>query len=93
VHPGRAVLQWTATDADAGDSLLYDVRLGTSSPPAQVVCNDVSTAVCVLDHLQPNTHYYWRVAVNDGPNITLGPVWEFTTGADGSIVFMPGIRR
>ena len=32
--------------------------------------------------LSPNTCYQWYVTVSDGPSITTGPVWTFTTGTN-----------
>lgn len=70
-------LSWSATDPD-GDSLVYDVLIGTDS--LVQVADDHQDRSIQYD-LEPSTHYQWRVIARDGRGgATTGPVWTFTTG-------------
>jgi hypothetical protein len=44
-------------------------------------------------NLEPNTTYYWRVVISDGPNVTLGPIWRFTTIGLDHLIYLPFVRR
>ncbi len=35
------------------------------------------------DELEPNTTYYWRIDEENGSGVTQGPLWSYTTGAEG----------
>ena len=76
----RPTLSWTASDPD-GDSLSYDIKLGTSS----TILNNIATSVTsqtllVPQRLSRNQNYYWQVIVKDNHNhIVTGPVWSFKT--------------
>jgi len=77
-------LVWTGGDPDFGDTVTYDVYLGTSDPPATVVCDDVSVEVCDPGPLAHSTGYHWYVVATDGTGgSTAGPVWQFATAPDG----------
>lgn len=71
-------LTWSASDPN-GDAILFDVYLGTTSPPAFL------TRVSTQSYKPPGgllwgTHYYWRVVATDEPHSeTSTPVAEFTT--------------
>jgi hypothetical protein len=77
----NADLSWTGGEPDAGDTVTYDVYLGTrSSPP--LVSNDQSGSAYDPGTLADNTKYYWKITATDNHGAsTVGPVWEFTTGA------------
>jgi hypothetical protein len=74
-----ANISWTCTDPDAGDTLVYDVYLGTTNPPALVSVHQYDTTYSpgILSYLQ---NYYWRiVAIDIYGATTTGPLWNFTT--------------
>lgn len=87
------VLSWTATDPDPGDVLTFDVRFAESDPPSAIVCNDRTSPSCAVSNLKPNTTYYWRVVIWDGPNMTLGPIWQFTTTVLDHLIYLPLLRK
>jgi hypothetical protein len=81
------VLRWTGSDSD-GDSLNYDIYLGTTNPPTALVSASQMAPSYSPGSLKFGTHYYWRIVVWDEHGAsTTGPVWSFTTSAyPGSIV-------
>ena len=85
--PLGVTFQWQS----AGPGMLYDVRMDTSNPPSQIRCNDVSATNCAVGNLKRNTTYFWRVVAADGLNVSLGPIWSFTTG--NYRVLLPIVRR
>ena len=85
--PRGVTLKWQS----AGPGLVYDVRMDTSNPPSQIRCNDVSATNCAVSNLKPNTTYFWRVVTADGLNVSLGPIWSFTTG--NHRIFLPIVKK
>jgi hypothetical protein len=82
--PVTANLAWTGGDPDPGDTVTYDVYLGTSSPPTTLRCNDVSSTTCDPGSLSYDTHYYWYVAATDDRGGSIdGSTWDFTTVVEG----------
>ena len=82
--PSGVTVEWqpvVPVVAAGAASIVYDVRMDTSSPPAETRCNDVTTTNCAVTNLKPNTTYFWRVVAADGLNASLGPIWSFTTGS------------
>ncbi|HEU4930102.1 MAG TPA: hypothetical protein VFU38_09765, partial [Candidatus Krumholzibacteria bacterium] len=76
--PLNQVLQWTAIDPES-DPLVFDVFIGTTSPPPLVATN-VPNPNYAPAGLVYSTLYYWRIAAHDtAGNATTGPVWSFTT--------------
>jgi hypothetical protein len=74
----NADLNWTCTDPD-GDSLTYDVYLGTTSNPPLVYSN-YSYTTYDPGTLQYNTQYYWKIGARDVHGATsMGPEWSFVT--------------
>ncbi|MBC8254148.1 MAG: hypothetical protein H8E35_08965, partial [Ardenticatenia bacterium] len=72
-------LCWSGGDADAGDSVTYDIRFGTSSSPPIVKSNHSSTCYSP-GTLSEGTTYYWKIEARDNWGVTkLGPLWHFTT--------------
>jgi len=76
----NVALNWVGGDLD-GDAVTYDVYLEPEhSPPAVLICDDVSVASCAPGPLITGTHYYWQVLATDAYSATtVGPVWAFTT--------------
>ena len=76
----NSMLTWQCSDLD-GDSLTYDIYLGTSPNPPQVASGTASTSYNpgLLDY---ETTYYWKVVASDGKATTSGQTWHFTTKAN-----------
>jgi tripartite motif-containing protein 71 len=74
-------LGWIGGDPD-GDTVTYAVFLEADySPPSGLYCWGDTATSCDPGTLNNDTHYYWRVVATDEHGaITIGPVWEFTTG-------------
>lgn len=77
---------WSASDPD-GDALTYNVYFSTYQMPAWYVViqprisNLEVPKFIPIDKMEPNTTYFWRVAVKDNAaNATVGNEWSFTTG-------------
>lgn len=78
VQTNTVKLEWTASDID-GDSLKYDVYLGTESPPTTKVANNINEPNVTVD-LASSTNYYWKVVVKDNKGgSAIGQVWNFKT--------------
>ena len=61
------------------DPKTFDVYFGNSTPPPKIVEN-VSFMYFLLEPLEFNTTYYWKVDVWDAlGNIIEGEIWSFTT--------------
>ena len=74
------LLSWTdSTDSDEGDTITYDIYLGTISPPALYKSGHDSTEFNTFP-LQPDTRYFWKIVARDTHNNTTeGPIWSFIT--------------
>ena len=74
----NADLSWTCTDPD-GDSLVYNVYFGTTSPPP-IVATWISENTYDPGVMNYGTTYYWKIVAFDiyGAS-TSGPIWHFTT--------------
>ncbi len=82
-------LSWTCSDLD-GDSLTYDIYLGTSETlgPNELVSSDQAETSYHLELIHYTTYYWKIVAKDDHAHETEGPVWSFTvTGIE------PGTER
>lgn len=71
-------LSWT----DAG-ATSYDVRFGSTNPPAQVSTAQ-SGSTFAPTSLASSTTYYWQVVAHNSAGTTAGPVWSFATAASQS---------
>ncbi len=77
-------LSWTGGDPDPDDSVTYDVYFGTDPNPPNVAIDIVNTTY-VLDRLNYNTQYYWRIDAWDSfDNSTTGTTWIFRTALSGN---------
>jgi len=66
-------LSWTSPGATS-----YDIRFGTTNPPATIVSNTTAWYDS-LSGLNGATQYYWQIVAKNGSGATPGPVWSFTT--------------
>ncbi len=76
------VLSWECSDAD-GDTLFYDLYFGESSNPP-LIRQNLSSSNMLIQNLETNKRYYWKVVAKDGNTSTEGPVWSFYTGVQTS---------
>jgi subtilisin family serine protease len=74
--PTNTMLSWTAAGATS-----YDVRLGTTNTPPEVMTGQGATSYAPA--LAAGTTYFWQVVAHNGAGATAGPVWLFTTAAGG----------
>jgi putative hemolysin len=92
--PTTTDLSWTGGDPDPGDTVTYDVYLGTSNPPTAHVCNDVSSDACNPGALSHDTHYYWYVVAADNHGAsTDGSTWDLTTAAGDFLIYLPAVQK
>lgn len=74
-------ISWDCTDPDQGDTLRYDVVMGTSANPSTIISSDQLAKSYQIIILQANATFYWRIVAKDNHgSFTNGPVWKFTTG-------------
>jgi regulation of enolase protein 1 (concanavalin A-like superfamily) len=71
-----------APSAPGGTS--YDVRFGTTNPPPIVATGLMSADQFAPGTLANSTTYFWQVIARNASGTTTGPVWSFTTSANGS---------
>ena len=77
--PVNTDLQWSGGDPDPGDTVTYDVYLGTTSSPVKIVSNQSSTSYDP-ETMNLNTTYFWKIVAWDNhDNSVAGPIWYFTT--------------
>jgi len=87
----NADISWTGGDADLGDTVTYDIYLGTSWPaPFRTTIGSYAATQSPITHdpgpLMPGTTYYWRIVARDNHGVTTeGSVWDFTTGGVGAV--------
>lgn len=71
-------LSWTGGDPD-GDSVLYDIYLGTDMNPPKIISGHSQTTYSP-GKLKYSSTYYWRiVAFDDYGYSTNGSIWTFQT--------------
>jgi hypothetical protein len=72
-------LSWTGGDPDPGDTVTYDIYLGTTNPPSLVSLGYPST-LYDPGTLNYSTTYYWKIIAWDDRGASApGPLWDFTT--------------
>lgn len=72
------LLSWVSSDPDE-DLLFYDLYFGESSNPP-LIRQNLSSSNMLIQNLEKNKKYYWKVVAKDGNTSTEGPVWNFYTG-------------
>ncbi len=81
IEEGTITLRWTATDSDAGDTILYDVYFGRGRNDLKVIAEATTASeVPPSEALIPNAHYFWQVKARD-PKGAMGvsPIWGFSS--------------
>ncbi len=73
------ILTWTGGDPNTGDTVLYDVYFGKSSPPP-LVDEDLTQTAYDPGTMELGTTYFWQIVAEDSQSeSTTGPIWSFTT--------------
>ena len=76
VNAGSVDLSWIGSDADAGDTLTYELYLGESSPP--LIIENSLTAQSHTVTVETGKTYYWKVNVIDQSGAkSIGQIWSF----------------
>jgi hypothetical protein len=74
-------IKWTGGDPDAGDTVTYQIFMGTTPTPPPIVVNQSDTKY-TSGGLSYSTTYYWRIIAWDNHGASAsGPLWHFTTTA------------
>ncbi len=75
----NTTLSWTGGDPDSGDTVTYDVYLGTTTTPPKVATN-ITTNSWSPGALEHNTDYNWKIVAWDNHmTTTTSPLWNFQT--------------
>ena len=75
----KTQLVWTGGDPDPGDTVTYDLYIGTTPDPPLVASKLQDTAYDPLEDFEDGITYYWRVHATDSDLGSDGPLWSFTT--------------
>jgi hypothetical protein len=81
-------LSWSGGDPDPGDTVTYDVYIGSNpTPPLIETIGPYAANQTYVSYgpgaLSYNTTYYWQIVARDDHGVaTEGPVWDFTTRGD-----------
>jgi len=78
-------LSWSGGDANAGDTVTYDIYFGTDYDPPKIITigpypASQKTITYNPSNLDYNTRYYWKIISNDNHGKSCsGPTWYFNT--------------
>lgn len=79
----NTTLSWTGGDPDPGDTVTYDLYLGTDPTPPMHERNMPDAQYTPPQPLDFSTTYYWYIVARDSFSAeTSGPLWYFTTASD-----------
>jgi formylglycine-generating enzyme required for sulfatase activity len=88
--PTTVGLKWSCT-ASSGETITYDVYLGTTNPPTATVATNTSQTTLAQTGLPNLTAHYWQVVAKSSKGgSTKSPVWQFTTGIFGMVPIQGG---
>ncbi len=73
-------LLWQPSVDPDGDSITYTVYFGTDNPPKSIRVSGLTTPELIVNDLEPNTTYFWKIVAKDSKGGEADPVWTFTTG-------------
>lgn len=74
-------LSWSCSDPDAGDTLRYEVRYGSTSSTPNLLASNLLNTSADLGIADTSATIYWKVTAKDNHGLSKdSPVWSFTTG-------------
>lgn len=74
-------LSWSGSDPDPSDTVRYDVIVGVTNPPTNILVSGQLAETYTVGIVAANTKFYWKVVAKDNHGLfTDGPIWSFTTG-------------
>ena len=91
-YDGYVYLSWSGGDPDEGDTVTYDVYLGTGEifPKVAENMSDTSCWATLGEGIEEDTNYYWYVTARDSGGLeTSSSTWQFTTATPNSPPFDP----
>jgi hypothetical protein len=74
-------LSWDLPEVAGKSGVRYDVFLGKTNPPRNVLERDYQQTSRSVTALDPGVTYYWEVDYLDGSTLVTGPAWSFTTAS------------
>lgn len=75
----RVRFSWRGGDPDQGDTVVYDIYLGTSLPPP-IIYRNCRDTFYTPQELKYDSTYYWRLVARDEIGDTaVSPLWHFST--------------
>ena len=77
-NTGAAGVSTTASVTWSGAATSYDVRFGTTNPPALAAIG-LTTASYAPAAIANGTPYFWQIIARNDAGSTAGPVWSFST--------------
>ncbi|MGB0715752.1 MAG: hypothetical protein ACPGXK_07735, partial [Phycisphaerae bacterium] len=75
----QVLLGWTEA---TGCTNIYDVYVGESNPPDQLICESITDTECQAPEFEPGTTVFWRVDTRRGEELVEGEVWSYTVPSD-----------
>ncbi|MEO1366726.1 MAG: hypothetical protein AAFX50_06085, partial [Acidobacteriota bacterium] len=94
-QPVALTLDWSASDPDVGQVLVYDLYLSTNLAlvdaldPSVRVGSDFTLSQADVSGLGHLATYYWRAVAKDGVTTSAGPTWSFATARVGTPTLVP----
>ena len=77
-NTGAAGVSTTASVTWSGAATSYDVRFGTTNPPA-LVATALTSGSYAPAAMANGTTYFWQIIARNAAGSTAGPVWSFST--------------
>jgi hypothetical protein len=82
-------LSWSCSDPNPGDTVTYDLYLGTTNPPP-LVASDLTVSSYEPGTMDLDVTYFWQVVAWDNHDTsTTGPLWHFGTDDNCPSVYNP----
>jgi len=80
INSTPVTLSWNCFDPN-GNALLYSIFFGTSSTMMIPIAeNYTQSSFEIIEQLDSDTTYIWKIIATDGQASTEGPTWAFQTG-------------
>jgi hypothetical protein len=87
-------LAWQSSDPDFGNTITYDVYLGSTLPLTDRISEGQIQSSYLTSGLEYNQTYYWKIIARDNKGAqAAGPVWQFKTFAANDDVDGDGLTN